>query len=88
MREFRDVPAEKLRAITAPTLVIGGDRDVVLPAHAVELFRLLPRAEVAILPNTDHGTIMRQPDVLVPLIERFLAQPATAADTRDALKVR
>ena len=87
MRDFEDVPAELLRGIMAPTLVVCGDRDVVLPEHAIELFRLLPRAQVALLPNTDHGSIMRQPDVLVPLIERFLAAPMSESDTRDAFKV-
>lgn len=87
MRDFRDLPAEQLRSIAAPALVVCGDRDVVLPEHAVELFRLLPRAELAILPHTDHGTIMRQPALLVPLIERFLAEPAPPPAARDTLIV-
>jgi pimeloyl-ACP methyl ester carboxylesterase len=87
MRDFRDIPAEQLRAIAAPALVVCGDRDVVLPEHAVELYRLLPAADVAVLPATDHGSIMRQPAVLVPLIERFLARPDAPSADRDALKV-
>jgi pimeloyl-ACP methyl ester carboxylesterase len=87
VRDFRDIPEDKLRAIAAPALIVCGDRDVVLPEHAIELFRLLPRAEVAILPHTDHGTIVRRPDVLVPMIERFLAAPEEPAEDRRALKV-
>lgn len=75
VRDFKDIPADALRAITAPTLVVCGDRDVVRPEHAVELFRLLPHAEVAILPATDHMAIMTRPELLVPLIERFLDAP-------------
>ena len=37
----QDVPAEAVRAIQAPTLLIIGDSDLVRPEHAVEMFRLL-----------------------------------------------
>ena len=40
-REFRGWPAEAVRSIRVPTLVIIGDSDVVRPEHAVEIFRLL-----------------------------------------------
>ena len=40
-RETKDVPAEAIRAIKAPTLIIIGDSDIVRPEHAVEMFRLL-----------------------------------------------
>ena len=40
-RQNRDVPAESIRAIQAPTLLIIGDSDLVRPEHAVEMFRLL-----------------------------------------------
>jgi pimeloyl-ACP methyl ester carboxylesterase len=35
-----NLPAEMIQSIKAPTLVIIGDSDVVLPEHAVEMFRL------------------------------------------------
>lgn len=38
MRDFKDIPADALRGITAPTLVIVGDADVIRPEHAVEMF--------------------------------------------------
>jgi len=31
MRDFKDLPADAVRAITAPVLVINGDADVVRP---------------------------------------------------------
>lgn len=74
MRDFQDIPEEKIRAIAAPTLVINGDADVVRPEHAVALMRLLPKAQVAILPDTDHLAMMKRADVLVPLIEKFLSR--------------
>jgi len=76
MRNFPDIPAETLRAIAAPTLVICGDADVVRPEHAVELTRLLPHAQLAILPGTGHMTLMTQTDLLGPMIGAFLDAPA------------
>jgi pimeloyl-ACP methyl ester carboxylesterase len=40
-RQVRDLPADDVVAIGAPTLLIIGDSDVVRPEHAVEMFRLL-----------------------------------------------
>ena len=78
MREFRDIPRDALRGITAPALVVCGDADVVRPEHAVETFRLLPRAELALLPGTDHAELMKRTGWLVPMIEGFLDSPAAA----------
>jgi pimeloyl-ACP methyl ester carboxylesterase len=72
MRDFRDVPDEMIRTITAPTLVISSDRDVMRPEGAVALFRLLPHAQLAILPGTEHMEIPSRTDMLVPIIEAFL----------------
>lgn len=47
-REIRDWPAETIRSIRAPTLLIIGDSDIVRPEHAVEMFRLLGAASPAI----------------------------------------
>lgn len=77
MRDFKDIPPQTIRAITAPVLVVNGDADLVRPEHAVELFRLLPHAQLSVLPGTDHFAIMKRTASLVPMIEEFLdAQPA------------
>ncbi len=54
MRAFKDIPEDKIRSISAPTLVVCGDADMMRPEHAVREFRLLSRAQLAILPGTDH----------------------------------
>ncbi|MEO6003872.1 MAG: alpha/beta hydrolase [Opitutus sp.] len=73
MRDFQDVPDAPIQAIQAPTLVLSSDRDVMLPEGAIALYRLLPHAQLAILPGVDHMAICSQTDVLVPMLERFLA---------------
>jgi pimeloyl-ACP methyl ester carboxylesterase len=54
MIDFKGWPAEAIRSIASPTLVLIGDADCVRPEHAVEMFRLLPQAKLAILPG-GHG---------------------------------
>ncbi len=49
-----------------------GDADVNHPEHAGEMFRLLPHAQLAVLPGSDHGiylgeaTRWREPDSVLP----------------------
>lgn len=75
MRDFRDVPVETLRALTAPSLVLVGDRDVPRPEHAVAMYRLLPKSQLAILPGADHGMVVQRADWVVSMIENFLDAP-------------
>jgi pimeloyl-ACP methyl ester carboxylesterase len=87
----KDLPAEAIAAIKAPTLLIVGDSDLVRPEHAVEMFRLLgggvfgdmppglPNSQLAILPGTSHVSIVSRADLLLPIIPRFLDAPMPQA---------
>jgi pimeloyl-ACP methyl ester carboxylesterase len=82
MERFRDVPEASLRALDAETLVMIGDRDVMSVEHAAKLARLLPRAELAVMPGSGHGTYLGAaeggdpgpmlPGVTATLLEHFL----------------
>ena len=85
-REVRDLPAEAIEEIQAPTLLIIGDSDIVRPEHAVEMFRLLgggvmgdlaglPNSQLAILPGTTHVTVVQRADLLLAMIPPFLDAP-------------
>lgn len=42
--------------VVAPTLVVLGDRDELVPIEeATEMYRLLPKAELAVVPGAEHG---------------------------------
>jgi pimeloyl-ACP methyl ester carboxylesterase len=90
-RGIQDLPAEAIEAIEAPTLLIIGDSDIVLPEHAVEMFRLLgggvmgdlaglPRSRLAILPGTTHVTLLERADWLVSMITAFLDAPMSEVE--------
>lgn len=72
MRNFTDIPPGSVRKITAPTLIMCGDSDVMRPEHAVEEFRLLRNARLAVLPGTDHMNVTARTEWLVPMVEQFL----------------
>jgi pimeloyl-ACP methyl ester carboxylesterase len=75
MRDFEDIPPSAVRALDTPALVIVGDRDVITPEHALEMFRAFQRGALAILPQTDHMQIVDRDDLLMPIIARFLSAP-------------
>lgn len=57
--------------VTAPTLVVQGDRDEVTVAHSMALVATLPNARLAVLPAT-HLLPMELPEVFNPLVISFL----------------
>jgi pimeloyl-ACP methyl ester carboxylesterase len=81
MRSFKDWPDDDLRSIKAPALIISGDQDVMTPEHAVQMWRLIPHAQLAILPG-GHGKYLGEMETLtqtsadsiyiVPMLEEFL----------------
>jgi len=85
MQSFQDVPEELMKTIKAPAFIIIGDADVVLPEHAIEMYRLLPHAKLAILPggHGDYiGEITTPQDstliaATVSMINKFLNEPIT-----------
>ncbi len=51
-----DYSLDELARIVAPSMILVGDRDEILPVEeAVELYRRLRRAELAVVPGADHG---------------------------------
>jgi pimeloyl-ACP methyl ester carboxylesterase len=75
--------ADQIRGITAPTMLIIGDSDIVQPEHTVEIFRLLgggvigdlhglPRSRLAVLPGTTHVTLVQKTDWLASMVGEFL----------------
>lgn len=57
MEQPHILPAD-LHKIPCPTLVIGGDHDIIRPAHTVEIFQNIRNAQLWIVPNSGHGTLI------------------------------
>ena len=70
---------DELRSLQVPTLLIFGDRDFSSLPDAVEMFELLPNAQLAILPGTTHVGVTRRPSEVLALITSFLDTDLAAA---------
>ena len=63
-----DFTPAQIEGIKAPTLIIVGDRDIVRPEHAVEMFRTIPGSQLCVVPHAGHG-VMPKETILAFLLE-------------------
>lgn len=63
---------EQLAGITAPVLIVLGDRDFTTVEHAALMLDLIPGSQLAVLPDTTHMQLTRRGDLLLPMLARFL----------------
>jgi pimeloyl-ACP methyl ester carboxylesterase len=70
---------EQLQGLTAPTLVIIGDEDIVTPEHALDIVRLIPNAHLAVLPMRDHLELGTRPEWQLAMLEEFFPAPMPEA---------
>ena len=82
MQSFKEIKEEDIKSIKAPALIICGDNDVVRPEHAVEMYREMQHAKLAIVPG-GHGEFIGELATLkagqhefpaLAIIESFLNQ--------------
>jgi pimeloyl-ACP methyl ester carboxylesterase len=63
---------EQLGGITAPTLLVLGDRDFTTIAHGGLMLELIPGSSLAVLPGTTHMQVPRRSELLLPMLAEFL----------------
>ncbi len=63
-----------LHQITPRTLVMVGDDDQVRLEHAIEMYRHLPDAELAVVPGTSHGLLVEKPGLCNLIIAEFMTK--------------
>jgi pimeloyl-ACP methyl ester carboxylesterase len=69
------ITPEDLRAITAPVLVIAGDRDLAPLEETLEIYRGVARGQLLILPGTGHDTFHDRAEVVNAALRRFFDAP-------------
>ena len=63
---------EQLATITAPALLVLGDRDFTTVEHGALMQQLIRGSQLAVLPGTTHMQVTRRADLLLPMLARFL----------------
>jgi len=69
------IPISQLGKITCPTLVIGGDHDVIREEHTMLIYHSIPKAYLWILPNSGHSTPVVYKDVFNTTVDDFFSKP-------------
>jgi pimeloyl-ACP methyl ester carboxylesterase len=64
---------EDFQKLNAPTMILVGDRDAMIPVEeAVQMYRLIPGAELAIVPNAEHSLPYVRSEMFSTIILDFL----------------
>jgi pimeloyl-ACP methyl ester carboxylesterase len=62
-----------LKKISCPTLIIGGDHDVIKPEHTLLIAQNIPRSYLWILPNSGHSTPVVYRDDFNKTVDKFFS---------------
>jgi len=74
------IDPKALAAISAPTLILAGDRDLIRLEHIVDIYNHIPNAALAILPNATHMVPFDDPPTFNAVVERFFRTPFVKKD--------
>ena len=71
LMEQPHIPDADLQKISCPSLVIGGDHDVIKVEHTMEIFNNIPKSYLWILPGSGHSTPIKYADEFNKKVEEF-----------------
>ena len=69
------IPLTDLKKISCPSLIIGGDHDVIREEHTMLIFQHLPNAYLWILPNSGHSTPINYSEDFNKQVDLFFSKP-------------
>jgi pimeloyl-ACP methyl ester carboxylesterase len=73
--QWKGFSKEELASIKVPILIVQGDHDFVRLEHSVETVKLIPHAELAVIPNASHFALSSEQERVIPIIKHFLEKP-------------
>jgi pimeloyl-ACP methyl ester carboxylesterase len=81
------IDPKALETITAPTLVLAGDHDMIRDEHTVGIYHHLPNAELCIFPGATHAIPYDDPVLFNTTVDQFFQTPFVKKDRlNDLLK--
>ena len=75
LKEQPHISLADLHKIAVPTLVVGGDHDVIRTSHTLLIFENIKRAYLWILPNSGHSTLIAYTDEFNRKVTQFFQTP-------------
>ncbi len=73
-----NIPADELAGISAPVLIMAGDRDVIKPEHSRLMAFSIPQGQLCIVPGASHALLDERPEFVTFAVQDFLASLASA----------
>ncbi|HWA93644.1 MAG TPA: alpha/beta hydrolase [Terracidiphilus sp.] len=64
----------QLHTIQAPSLIICGDHDLISVSHTVLIYQNIPHANLWVVPNSGHDTLIEHADDFNRLVDNFFTQ--------------
>jgi pimeloyl-ACP methyl ester carboxylesterase len=78
LAEQPHIPLTDLQRISCPSLIIGGDHDVIKEEHTMLIYKNIPKAYLWILPGSGHSTPIFYKDDFNKVVDRFFSTPYRA----------
>ncbi len=69
------IPLSALHTIKAPSLIIGGDHDVIREEHTMLIYKNIQKSYLWILPNSGHSTPIVYKDEFNKTVDDFFSKP-------------
>ncbi len=68
------IPPERLTALNVRTLLMVGDHDFVPVEECSSLAKMIPGAQLCVVPGADHGLMRRRPELVNTILMDFLVE--------------
>lgn len=80
------IPVSDLAKITAPVLIMTGDRDVIRLEHSLEMFYNIKKSNLFVMPGATHFGSYEKPKLFFQVLDGFFTQPFSTTSTYDIIK--
>ena len=67
-------PKELFSEMKIPIMVVSGDRDMIKLEHTIEMYRLIKKGQLCILPNTSHNVFNEKPYLINQIAIDFFSK--------------
>lgn len=76
---WKGISPDQLKAIKAPVLIACGDHDLIPVELCAGWSRMIPSAQLAVIPDSSHFALFSEPEKLLPTVAAFLDAPTPKA---------
>ncbi len=78
-----NISLDDLHKISAPVLVLAGDRDIIREEHTIKMYQNIAKSHLAIFPGETHWAPINQPELFNVTVHKFLSTAYSRPESRD-----